>query len=222
MEFRILGPLEVLHDDTPVVVPGAKPRALLGLLLVHANRVVSADRLAEELWEGTAPRSPEATLQTYVHRLRRGLATDSLRTRAGGYVLEVKDGELDALRFERAVREVSQVEDASPRWVALRLGEALAWWRGPALVDFAGGGWARTDAERLIRVTDTRPEAAHSVVLYGAFIAAIHEEWEVASRLLAAGERSIYRSPSQGHLYFHFRDRIRAALGGDRSRALRD
>lgn len=73
-----------------------------------------------------------------------------------------------------------------------------------------------------IRVTDTRPEAAHSVVLYGAFMAAVHEEWEMASRLLAAGERSIYRSPSQGHLYFHFRDRIRAALGRDRSRALRD
>lgn len=149
MEFRILGPLEVVCDDVLVEVPGAKPRALLGLLLVHANRVLSADRLVDELWEGSPPASPRATLQTYVHRLRGSLGFDALRTRAGGYVLEVKDGDVDALRFERIVRDVQHAEDATPRWVALRLGEALAWWRGPALVDFAGATWAQSEADRL-------------------------------------------------------------------------
>jgi predicted ATPase/DNA-binding SARP family transcriptional activator len=149
MEFRVLGPLEVVSGDAPIEVPGAKPRALLGLLLVHVNRVVSADRLVEELWEGLPPKSPGATLQTYVHRLRQALGLDSLRTRAGGYVLEVKDSDLDALRFERAVREVSQIENASPRWVATRLGEALAWWRGKALADFEAAAWARPETDRL-------------------------------------------------------------------------
>jgi predicted ATPase/DNA-binding SARP family transcriptional activator len=149
MEFRILGPLEVVSDDGPIDVPRAKARALLGLLLVHANRVVARDRLVEELWEGSPPVSAVATLQSYVYQLRQTLGTESLRTRGGGYVLEVKDNDLDALRFESVVGEVSRVEDASPRWVSLRLGEALAWWRGPALADFAGAAWARTEAERL-------------------------------------------------------------------------
>jgi predicted ATPase/DNA-binding SARP family transcriptional activator len=149
MEFRILGPLEVVSDDGPIDVPRAKARALLGLLLVHANRVVARDRLVEELWEGSPPVSAVATLQSYVYQLRQALGTESLRTRGGGYVLEVKDNDLDALRFESVVGEVSRVEDASPRWVSLRLGEALAWWRGAALADFAGAIWARTEAERL-------------------------------------------------------------------------
>jgi predicted ATPase/DNA-binding SARP family transcriptional activator len=149
MEFRILGPLEVVSDDGPLDVPGGKPRALLALLLVHANRVVPQDRLLEDLWEGSPPQSRAATLRPYVHQLRRALQVDSLRTRSGGYVLEVKDSEVDALRFERTVNEVSQVGDASPRWVSLRLGEALAWWRGQALAGFEDTAWARAEAARL-------------------------------------------------------------------------
>jgi predicted ATPase/DNA-binding SARP family transcriptional activator len=149
MEFRILGPLEVVSDDGPLPVPGAKPRALLALLLAHANRVVTTDRLAEDLWEASPPKSPDTTLQLYVHRLRNSLGLGSLFTRAGGYVLEVKDSDVDALRFERVVAEVSQVKDASPGWVSLQLSEALGWWRGDALAGFADAAWARTEAERL-------------------------------------------------------------------------
>ncbi|MGH2603992.1 MAG: AfsR/SARP family transcriptional regulator, partial [Dehalococcoidia bacterium] len=149
MEFRILGPLEVVSDEGPVEVPGVKPRTLLALLLVHANRVVSQDRLAGELWGGAPPAAATTTLQTYVYQLRRALRIDWLRTRPGGYVLDVKDSAVDALRFERTVSEVSQVEDASPRWVSLRLGEALAWWRGTALADFEGAPWARPEIARL-------------------------------------------------------------------------
>jgi predicted ATPase/DNA-binding SARP family transcriptional activator len=149
MEYRVLGPLKVLSDDGPLPVPGAKPRALLALLLVHANRVVTTDRLAEDLWEASPPKSPDTTLQLYVHRLRSSLGLGSLFTRAGGYVLEVKDSDVDALRFERVVTEVSQVKNASPGWVSLQLSEALGWWRGNALADFADAAWARAEAERL-------------------------------------------------------------------------
>lgn len=149
MEFRILGPLEVVSDDGPVRVPRAKTRELLALLLVHANRVVARDRLAEALWEGSPPPGATATLQSYAYRLRKALPVDALRTRGGGYVLEVKDSAVDALRFERVVKEVSHVEDASPRWVSVRLGEALAWWRGRPLSDFEGAAWALPEAARL-------------------------------------------------------------------------
>lgn len=149
MEYRILGPLEVVSGGAQVDVPGAKPRALLAMLLVHADQVVSRDRLIEDLWEGSPPGSAAATLQTYVYQLRRALRLDSLHTHGSGYRLEVKDSAIDALRFERVVQEVAHTDDASPRWQSLRLGEALTWWRGPALADFDAAAWARAEAARL-------------------------------------------------------------------------
>src|SRR5919106_4442570 len=112
MEFRILGPLEVLSSDGPVEVRGAKARALLALLLVHANDVLRPERLVEDLWEGSPPRTAAATLQTHVWQLRTSLRLESLLTRPAGYVLEVEPGELDALDFERALLETSRAEDA--------------------------------------------------------------------------------------------------------------
>jgi DNA-binding SARP family transcriptional activator len=149
VEFRILGPLEVASPDGIVEVGGAKRRALLALLLVHANQVVARDRLIDDLWEGSSRESAIGTLQTYVSQLRKALQLESLSTRPGGYLLEVGPGELDALRFELAIGEVSGAEDAAPSWVASRLGEALAWWRGPALADFEGEFWAQPEATRL-------------------------------------------------------------------------
>jgi DNA-binding SARP family transcriptional activator len=149
VEFRILGPLEVASDDGLVEVPGAKCRVLLALLLVRANHVVAADRLVDDLWDGAPPKSGTATLQTYVYQLRKTLQLESLLTRPGGYVLGVAPGDLDALRFEHALAEVSRGDDASADWVAARLGEALAWWRGDALADWESAAWAQPEAARL-------------------------------------------------------------------------
>jgi DNA-binding SARP family transcriptional activator len=110
VEFRILGPLEVASPDGIVEVGGAKRRALLALLLVHANQVVARDRLIDDLWEGSSRESAIGTLQTYVSQLRKALQLESLSTRPGGYLLEVGPGELDALRFELAIGEVSGAE----------------------------------------------------------------------------------------------------------------
>jgi DNA-binding SARP family transcriptional activator/tetratricopeptide (TPR) repeat protein len=149
VEFRILGPLEVASDDGLVEVRGAKCRALLALLLVRANHVVSAGRLVEDLWDGTPPESAAATLQTYVSQLRKSLPPESLVTRPAGYVLEVAPTDVDAPRFEHALDEVFGCEDAAADWIAARLGAALAWWRGPALADFEGAAWAQPEAARL-------------------------------------------------------------------------
>ena len=149
MEFRILGPLEVVSDDELVEVHGAKARALLALFLVHANQVVAPDRLIDDLWDGAPPNTATPTLQTYVSQVRKSLPRGSLVTRPSGYVLEVAPGDVDARRFEDAFAGVSRCEDASADWVAARLGEALGWWRGPALADFEGAAWAQPEAARL-------------------------------------------------------------------------
>ena len=90
MEFRILGPLEVDDGTGPVRIPGAKERALLADLLVHAGRVVSADRLIDDLWGDQPPGSPANTLQGRVSALRRALGPGAglLVTRPPGYLLE--------------------------------------------------------------------------------------------------------------------------------------
>ena len=96
----MLGPLEAVVDGRPVPLPAAKPRALLGLLVVRANQVVAADRLIEDLWEGDPPMSAAGTLQSHISALRRALGSDRLHTRGRGYLLEVAPAELDAALFE--------------------------------------------------------------------------------------------------------------------------
>ena len=80
MEFRILGPLEVVSDDELVEVHGAKARALLALFLVHANQVVAPDRLIDDLWDGAPPNTARPTLQTYVSQVRKSLPRGSLNS----------------------------------------------------------------------------------------------------------------------------------------------
>ena len=149
MDFRILGPLEIATDDGLVEVRGIKPRALLALLLIHANEVVSAERLIEDLWEGNPPRSAMTTLQTYVSQLRKQLGLATLQTRPTGYRLTVAPDAFDAFQFERRVGAVVAAVSARPSWVVEQLQEALALWRGHALADFAGAHWAEPEAGRL-------------------------------------------------------------------------
>src|SRR5215217_9632584 len=106
MEFRILGSLEVQGDGGAVTPAGAKPRALLAMLLLHANQPVSAERLAIALWGEDAPAAAAKTIQVHVSRLRRALGEpDVLATTPGGYRLRVLPGELDADCFEQLAAE---------------------------------------------------------------------------------------------------------------------
>jgi DNA-binding SARP family transcriptional activator len=127
-EFRLLGPLEAVVDGTPVQLAAAKPRALLALLLLDRNHVVSNDRLIDELWGEAPPGQATKTLQVYVSQLRKALGPDRLVTRPPGYLLRVEDGELDLERFEQLTGEARSLPPAEARD---RLGQALALWRGP-------------------------------------------------------------------------------------------
>ena len=137
MEFRLLGPLEVLSDDgAPVQLGGARPRALLAQLLLRPNEAVSTDRLIDGIWGESPPSSAAGALQVHVHALRKALGADRILTRAPGYLVRVEEDELDVLRFEQLLAE------NEPR-------EALALWRGPALADLAYEPFARAEAARL-------------------------------------------------------------------------
>ncbi len=136
MEFRVLGPLEVLSDGRALDLGGQKQRALLALLLLEANRVVSSDRLIEGLWEGDPPSTAQKGLQVYVSQLRKLLGRERLQTKAPGYVLRVDPDELDVERFRRLQAEG-------------RLDEALALWRGPPLGEFAYRRFAQPEIARL-------------------------------------------------------------------------
>ncbi|HEX4701675.1 MAG TPA: BTAD domain-containing putative transcriptional regulator, partial [Pseudonocardiaceae bacterium] len=138
LEFRVLGPLAVRRDDEPVPVNSARQRALLGALLVDANRVVTTQDLAYRVWGDGTPPGARETLQSYVMRLRRTLGQGSegspVVTRPDGYLIEVADGALDLDRFETLVRQAKAAED-DPAARAKLLRDALAEWRGDALSD---------------------------------------------------------------------------------------
>jgi predicted ATPase/DNA-binding SARP family transcriptional activator len=170
LEFRILGPLEV-HDGAALVpVPGAKERALLADLLIHAGRVVAADRLIDDLWGERPPGNPANALQGRVSQLRRALGPAGaalLATRPPGYSVEVDPDRVDASRFARLVAEAGGAA-ATGRQGALRLlEEALGLWRGPALAEFADLPWAQAEAARLEDLRLAAVEARADLVLAG-------------------------------------------------------
>src|SRR3954471_21641037 len=104
--FRILGPLEVVDGGAPVPVGGPKPRALLAALLLRPGPVLSTDRLVAAVWGAAPPRDAVGALRAYVSRLRAALPPaegTALRWQAGGYALDVAEGELDAAEFGRLV-----------------------------------------------------------------------------------------------------------------------
>ena len=158
MEFRILGPLEVSDGGRRVQVEGRKQRTLLAVLLVHANEVVSADQLIDELWGEGPPPTAAKTLQAHVSRLRRSLNGDGrskngegpLETRGQGYVLRVEPEQLDAERFQRLLDDGRRsFARGEPGPAAEKVKEALALWRGPALADFAYESFALAEIGRL-------------------------------------------------------------------------
>jgi len=150
MEFRILGPLQVLDEGRELPLGGAKQRVVLALLLLDPNRVVSRDRLIDEVWHTDPPPTAPTALQVYVSQLRKALGRDLILTQPPGYLIRVSDGELDLHRFELLVATARGEEPAE----AARLHrEGLALWRGAPLAElgdsFARGERARLEEQRL-------------------------------------------------------------------------
>ncbi len=153
----MLGPLEVWREGRPLRLGGERQRALLALLLLNANEIVSSDRLIEALFGLDAPETAANALQVAVSRLRRLLDEGSsdgvdgvVLTRPRGYELRAGPEQLDLALFERLVAEGREALDsANPERAAARLREALALWRGPPLADLSLLDFAQPEIRRL-------------------------------------------------------------------------
>lgn len=140
VEYRVLGPLEVLLDGEPVAVPAGRGRVLLATLLLRANEFVPVDELVERVWDGEPPAPDRAhkTLQTVVMRLRQSLgAANCVRTSSRGYTAEVEPGQLDLARF-RALTARGEHR------------AALELWRGPVLGNVASDSLHHEDVPPLL------------------------------------------------------------------------
>jgi DNA-binding SARP family transcriptional activator len=147
LEFRILGPLEVVDESGPVDLGGKRQRATLAILLLNANRVVSVDRLADDLYAGAAPATALKQVQRQISELRKALGSESvIETRSPGYVIRLAPEQLDLTVFERLAAEASESE---AQRAADLLREALDLWRGEALADLSYEPFARAPIERL-------------------------------------------------------------------------
>ena len=155
MRFLILGPLEAYDGERRLSLGGTKQRALLAMLLLHANEVVSSDRLVDALWGEAASDDAAKALSVALSRLRKvleperspGAAGDLLVTRPPGYLMKLDADQLDVHRFDQLVLEARSVDD--PATSAGLLREALALWRGPPLADLAYESFGQSEIARL-------------------------------------------------------------------------
>jgi DNA-binding SARP family transcriptional activator len=157
MQIRLLGHLEASVDDRPLELGGSKQRAVLAMLGLEANRLVSAERLVEGLWGEEPPSSAGKMVQNYVWRLRKLLADDGdveIITRGRAYELQIDRELIDALRFERLVGEATLGASGD----AAR--QALALYRGEPLADIASEPFAGAEIRRLEELRLTAAELA--------------------------------------------------------------
>jgi DNA-binding SARP family transcriptional activator/class 3 adenylate cyclase len=197
MDFRILGPLEVLDEGREVALGGSKQRALLAVLVLHANETLSTDRLIEELWGEHPPATAAKTVQVHVSRLRKALASggDLIVTREHGYRLELDPDRLDAHRFERLLAQArDELAAEHPRQAAAALDEGLALWRGEPLADLAYEPFAQREVARL---ADLR-------------VAAL--ELRIDARLALGGHTEVIGELEALIAEHPFRERLRAQL----------
>ena len=230
VEFRVLGPLEIEHEGRLLTLAGRRQRALMAILLLHANEVVSSDRLLDALWSEEPPASGKNALQVRVSQLRKLLRGGAeVETRAPGYRICLKPDQLDVLRFERLM---SEAERSEPAIAAARLREALALWRGESLSDFAAEDFARASIARLeeLRLTalERRIEADLGLGQQDVLVAELERlvaEHPLRERFQAQLMLALYRSGRQAEAlaaYAACRTMLSEELGIEPSRALRD
>jgi DNA-binding SARP family transcriptional activator len=226
MEFRLLGPLEVSDRGRHVALGGQKQRSLLALLLLHANEVVSSDRLVDELWGGDAPLTASKAVQVHVSQLRKGLerhggANERLVvTRPGGYMIQLTGDQLDIAWFERLRHEGQRAfSEHDPVTASAKLREALALWRGPPLSDLGYESFAQPEIARLgelrLTVLEERIDADLALGRHAELVAelqvlsAAHPQRErIRGQLMLA----LYRSGRQTEALDAYRDTRRALV----------
>jgi DNA-binding SARP family transcriptional activator len=230
VEFRILGPLEVVGGGRKVPLGGARQRTLLALLLTRANEVVSTDRLIDELWGARPPRSAANALQYHISRLRKMLApSEAILTQEPGYMIRVGPDELDLLRFEQLVEKA---HESPPDIAADMLREALGLWRGPPLGDLAHQSFAEPEIRRLeeirIAALERRIDADLALGRHGGLVGeleALIREYPFREPLRAQLMLSLYRSGRQAEaldVYRETRGLLVEELGIEPSPALQE
>jgi DNA-binding SARP family transcriptional activator/ABC-type transport system substrate-binding protein/streptogramin lyase len=234
MEFRLLGPVEVLRDGRPIALGGGKPRALLALLLLRANEVVSRDRLIDALWGDRPPGTADHGLDVQISRLRKAFEPDEpLVTRPGGYVLEVDAEQIDVRRFERLLEEGRRANAAGEPAEALQtLEEALGLWRGNALADLEYETFARPESDRLeelrLVATEERVDAELPLGRHDTLVPeleALTTKHPLRERLRGQLMLALYRAgrqPEALRIYSDARKRLVDELGIEPSQQLRD
>jgi DNA-binding SARP family transcriptional activator len=225
LDFRVLGPLQVAANGTLLPLGGAKQRAVLALLLLHANEVVSIDRLIDEVWGDSPPDSAANMLQGYVSHLRKTLEPgrsrgehELLLSRAPGYVLRIRPDQVDAQRFVRLTSEGRRLLDEGDATAAAgSFREALNLWRGPALDDLVYEPFARADAERLdelrLAAIEDRIDADLALGRHDVLVPELRElvaRHPVRERLRAQLMAALYRSGRQAEALDVYRDARRA------------
>ena len=226
MDVRILGPLEVWVAGRSLALGGTKQRAVLAMLVLHANQVVAIDHLVDGLWGQTPPDGATNVVQVYVSRLRKtlraaspegsagwsedradrpeGQAAAVLARRKPGYLLQLDTDELDLARFERLADQGTQALRGVPELAAARLGEALRLWRGRPLAEFTDEPFAQAEsarlAERHLAVLQARIEADMALGRHVELVAelqALVAEYPLQEGLHRQLLLSLYRSGRQ-------------------------
>ncbi|HEX4187753.1 MAG TPA: BTAD domain-containing putative transcriptional regulator, partial [Solirubrobacteraceae bacterium] len=232
MDFRILGPLEATGDRGHVPLTGGKQKALLAVLLLHADHVVSAERLVEDLWGEDFPGTAHKMVQIFVSQLRKQLPEGLLRTRAPGYVLDLDGHSLDQRRFDEIVAEGREaLARGGAEQAARHFQNALALWRGPALAEFeepfAGLESARLEEQRLACLED-RIEADLALGRHGELVGELYalvRRHRYRERLRGQLMLALYRSGRHAEAlasYQGFRRMLSEELGIDPSARLRE
>jgi len=221
LQFRILGPLEVVERDVPLSLGGAKQRAVLAILLLHRREVISTERLIDELWGERPPATAAKTLQGYVFHLRRALGDGLLHTQRAGYELELASDQLDADQFERLAAEGrAALNSGDPTAAARCLRDALELWRGQPLADFAYESFAQAEIARLqearLAALEDRIDAdlalGRQEQLVGELDALVRE-YPLRERLRAQLMLALYRSGRQVESLAVYRDARETLVG---------
>ncbi len=230
MQFRLLGPLEVVDDgDRALALGGRKQRSVLAVLLLHANDVVATEHLVDEVWGDAPPATVAKSIQVYISRMRKELGDGRLVTRPPGYALHVEPSELDLACFQALVAGAADVDPAT---AAARLREALALWRGPALADLAYEPFAQAHAAQLeelrFSALEQRIDADLALGEHAQLIGeleALAAQHPLRERLRGQLMLALYRSGRQADAlaaYQAARTTLVEELGIEPGRALRD
>jgi LuxR family maltose regulon positive regulatory protein len=233
MQVRLFGELEAEHAGVPVLVRGAKQRALLALLALRPGQPVSADRLIDVLWGDGQAANPANALQAQIGQLRRTLGPTAILTTEAGYALDAGPEDVDVVRFEQLVTQGRRLAEAGqPAGASAALGEALGLRRGEPLADFTYAGFFDAERARLDELTlvaiETRAGADLALGRHGELAAEL-EAWcrahPLRERLWELLILALYRAGRQAEAlaaYTDVRDRLAGELGIDPGPSLRD